>query len=134
MFTRPWTDSYDLILRADTEMVEGVCESDQSHWVGTLTDTTKDAVKIDEAVLARHVGTYSGLWLQNMRTVRVTLIDGVLHSNGVIGEPVLLVPQSESVFFSTDGYSDRFGGDIDGKSAFVVETHVSSDWKYTRQP
>jgi hypothetical protein len=134
MFTRPWTDSYDLILRADTEMVEGVCETDQSHWVGTLADTTKDAVRLDAAVLARYVGTYSGRWGQRIRTVRITLVDGVLHSNGVIGEPVQLVPQSERFFFSSDGYSYEFGGDIDGKAAFVVERHVSGDWKYMRQP
>lgn len=134
MFTRPWTGAYDLVLRPDTEIVEGVCESDQSHWVGSLADTTKNATSVEPAVLARHVGTYSGLWGQNVRTVRITLVDGVLYSNGTAGERVRLVPQSEAFFFSSDGYSYEFGGDADGKSEFVVERHISGDWKYIRQP
>jgi hypothetical protein len=133
-FTQPWNGSFELRLVPDTELVEGVCESDQSHWVGTLADAAKEAVSVAPAVLARHIGVYSGPWGQSTRTLRVRLVDGVRYSNGTGGETVRLVPQSETFFLTTDGYSLEFGGDRNGNSEFVVERHVSGDWKYARQP
>jgi len=133
LFTQPWNGSYELRLLPDTEVVEAVCESDQSHWTGTVADTTKKAVSVAPAVLARHVGVYSGRWGTGTRTVRVTLVDGVLYGNGTAGEKVRLVPQSETFFLTSDGYSLEFGGDRHGSSEFVVERHVSGDWKYMRQ-
>ena len=130
MYTRPWSYSFDLQLQADTEMVEGVCESDQNHWTGRSSDAARTQVALAPAVLAKYVGVYSGLWGTQPRTVTVKLVDGVLRLNGIIGE-VKLLPQSESTFKSTEGYDYRFGGN--GDTQYVIETHVSGDWKYDKQ-
>ena len=133
VFTTPQTISYPLEFRPDTEMIEAVCESHQEFWTGTMSDNEKEAVTVSPAVLAKYVGVYSGLWGTAPRTVRVTLTDGALHVNGLIGEQVRLIPHSDTFFMSTDGLTYTFGGDSSAIS-HVVERHVSGDWKYTRQP
>jgi hypothetical protein len=92
------------------------------------------AVTVAPAILARYVAVYSGLWGPTaVRTVRVTLADGALYVNGLLGEPVRLIPHSDTFFMSTDGLTYTFGGD--GTSiSYVIERHVSGDWKYDRQP
>jgi hypothetical protein len=80
-----------------------------------------------------YVGVYSGMWVTRPRTVRVTLTDGILYVNGLLGEKVRLVPHSDTFFLASDGLSYNFGVDR-GTVTHVVERHVSGDWKYTRQP
>ena len=82
--------------------------------------------------LARYVGVYSGLWGTLPRTVRVELEGGVLYANGVVNERVRLIPTSEWTFAGTDGLSSEF--DPSGNpAAFMIERHVSGDYRYTRQ-
>jgi len=79
------------------------------------------------------VGVYSGLWGERLRTVRIQLENGTLYSNGLLGERVRLIPHSATTFMGTDGYSFDF--DPNGNpAAFMVERHVSGDWRYMRQP
>ena len=54
-------------------------------------------------------------------------------TSGLVGEPVLLVLQSDTFFMVSDGLTFEFGGD-GGAVTYLVERHVSGDWKYTRQP
>jgi hypothetical protein len=83
--------------------------------------------------LAKYVGVYRGLWGTILRTVRVELEGDTLYVNGLLGEKVRLIPHSETRFAGTDGYSFDF--DPEGSpAAFIVERHVSGDWKYMRQP
>jgi hypothetical protein len=132
-FAKPWTVTYELEFHPDTEMVEGVCESQQSHWVGRLSDVERGAVTVPPATLAKYVGVYSGLWVTRPRTVRIQLEGGTLYSNGVLEEKVRLIPHSEAIFMGTDGLTYEF--DPDGNpAAFMVERHVSGDWRYARQP
>jgi len=102
-FDKSWTMSYELQFRPDTEIIEAVCEHDSSRWVGRVSDANSGAVAVPEQELARYVGVYSGLWGQNARTVRIRLEEGALYVNGVLGEKVRLIPQSESVFMGTNG-------------------------------
>jgi hypothetical protein len=132
-FTAPQTVSYPLEFRPDTEMIEAVCESHQEHWVGTLSDNDVGAVTVAPAILAKYVAVYSGMWGTVLRTVHVTLADDSLYVNGLVGEPVRLIPHSDTFFMSTDGLTYTFGGDGTTIS-YVVERHVSGDWKYERQP
>jgi hypothetical protein len=132
-FAKPWTVTYDLAFQPDTEMVEGVCESDQSHWTGRLSDAEHGAITVPPITLAKYVGVYSGLWITRPRTVRIQLEDGTLYANGILEEKVRLIPRSEAFFMGTDGLSYEF--DPDGNpAAFMVERHVSGDWRYARQP
>ena len=79
------------------------------------------------------MGVYSGLWGTRPRTVRIRLEGGTLYANGILDEPVRLIPQSDASFAGTDGLSYDF--DPEGHpAAFMVERHVSGDWRYARQP
>ena len=131
-FAKPWTMTYTLYFQADTEMIESVCE-ERSRWIGHLSDVEQSAVTVAPQTLAKYVGVYSGLWITRPRTVRVQLEGGTLYVNGLLGDKVRLIPHSATSFSGTDGLSFDF--DPDGTpAAFVVERHVSGDWKYTRQP
>jgi hypothetical protein len=131
-FDKSWSTAYSLSLQPDTEMVEGVCE-DRTRWIGRLSDAEKTAVVVSPATLARYVGVYSGLWGTLPRTVRVELDGGVLYANGIVNEKVRLIPTSEWSFAGTDGLSFEF--DPSGNpAAFMVERHVSGDYRYLRQP
>ncbi len=98
VLTTPRTTSYTMTFQPDTEMIEGVCESDQEHWVGRLSDVERTAVTVPPALLATYVGTYSGMWGPVPRTVRVTLTDGTLYASGLLGEPVRLDPPIRHFF------------------------------------
>jgi hypothetical protein len=131
-FAKSWTVMYDLQFQPDSEMVEGVCE-DKTRWIGRLSEAERGAVTVPPQILAKYVGVYSGLWLERLRTVRIQLEGGTLYSNGLLGERVRLIPHSDTSFMGTDGYSFDF--DPQGNpAAFMVERHVSGDWKYLRQP
>src|SRR5215472_7530110 len=131
-FDKSWTMSYELQFRPDTEIIEAVCEHDSSRWVGRVSDADSGAVAVPEQTLVRYTGVYSGLWGQTPRTVRIRLEEGALTVNGVLGEKVRLVPQSESLFMGTNGLWYLF--DANGtSSAYVIEQHVSGDWRYARQ-
>ena len=132
-FAKPWTVTQHLQFGADTDMVEAVCEGDQSHWVGRLSDVDRDAVTVPPMTLAKYVGVYGGLWGTRPRTVRIQLEGGTLYANGVAEEKVRLVAHSETFFMATNGLSYDF--DPEGSAAaFMVERHVSGDWRFTRQP
>ena len=129
-FANPWTMTYTLEFQADTEMIESVCE-ERSRWIGRLSDVEQSAVTVSPQTLAKYVGVYSGLWVTRPRTVRIQLEGGTLYANGLLGEKVRLIPHSETSFSGTDGLSFDF--DPDGNpAAFMVERHVSGDWKYKR--
>jgi hypothetical protein len=131
-FDKSWTVMYDLEFQPDTEMIEGVCE-DRTRWIGRLSDVERSAVTVSPRTLEKYIGVYSGLWVTRPRTVRIQLEDGVLYANGVLGEKVRLIPASETSFHGTDGLTFDF--DPDGNPAtFMVERHVSGDWRYMRQP
>jgi len=131
-FANPWTMTYTLEFQPDTEMIESVCE-ERSRWIGRLSDVEQSAVTVSPQTLAKYVGVYSGLWVTRPRTVRIQLEGGTLYANGLLGEKVRLIPHSETSFSGTDGLSFDF--DPDGNpAAFMVERHVSGDWRYTRQP
>ena len=131
-FAKPWTVTYDLGFQPDTEMVEGVCE-DKSRFVGRLSDAEHGAVTVPALTLAKYVGVYSGLWVTRPRTVQIRLEDGTLYANGILGEKVRLIPHSDTSFMGTDGLSFDFDP-AGNPAAFMVERHVSGDWRYTRQP
>jgi hypothetical protein len=63
--------------------------------------------------------------------VGIRLEAGALHLNGVFGEDVRLVPHSDSYFIGTNGLTYDFDTAA-SPAAFIVERHVSGDWKYSR--
>ena len=131
-FAKSWTMTYELAFQPDTEMVEAVCE-DRTHWIGHLSEVEREAVTVSPTTLAKYVGVYSGLWITRPRTVQIVLEGGTLYATGLVGDRIRLIPHSETSFAGSDGLSFDF--DPQGNpAAFMVERHVSGDWKYTRQP
>ena len=60
-YNRPWTGKTEWRYFADTDLLEYVCaenEKDSVHLVGTLSDDTKNAVKVAPEILSKYVGTY----------------------------------------------------------------------------
>ena len=131
-FARTWTTTYEMAFQPDTEMLESVCEK-RGDWAGRLSDVERDAVAVLPATLEKYPGVYRGLWGTRPRTVRIRLEGGTLYANGVLDEPVRLIPQSEALFAGTDGLFYLFDPDSN-PAAFLLERHVSEDWRYTRQP
>lgn len=130
-FAGSWTTTYDLQLRPDTEIIEAVCE-DRSRFIGRLSDAEEGVVVVPASTLTKYVGVYSGLWIQTPRTVRIRLEGDSLHLNGVLGEDVRLIPHSETFFMGTNGLTYDFETSTN-PAGYVVERHVSGDWKFLRQ-
>jgi hypothetical protein len=60
-YEKPWPAKTDWRYFADTDLLEYVCaenEKDSVHLVGTLSDETKNAVKVGPEILSKYVGTY----------------------------------------------------------------------------
>jgi hypothetical protein len=125
---------------ADDEMLELVCneasEGGTKHWVGDKTsDARTTAVEIAPEILAKYVGTYQGIWLDNPTTVEVTLEDGGLFVRRNRGEKSELVAQSETTFVCTTcqwGQPYIFTRHGDGMASEVREVQVSGAWIFKR--
>ena len=133
-YAKPLRLVVNMEIAADTEMLERVCETGSDHWVGRASDALTSAVNVAPDVLAAYVGVYSGFWAARPRKVEVALSGG--HLVAIIDDdpqPVRLVPQSDTLFVSSDGLGYRFvrhGGD---PVTHVVEIHVSGDYHYERR-
>ena len=138
-FTTPLHQSIKMTFASDTSLLEAACENPhgQQHWVGTVSDSQRAAVKVTPDILAKYVGVYKGLWFATPRTVRVTLVDGALFAQ-VDNRPALvpLVAQSETLFegAGAGGLGYLFVRDPQGLATAVIEQHVSGSYTYPRQP
>ena len=145
-FTKPWGFTVNMELAADTDMLETVCERSSEDWEGNLSDAADQAVSVPLEVLARYVGTYTGIYGGNERTYEVSLSDGqlfatiiVAHRGVGLGAPGLdekaprpLVPRSETLFEGL-GLGYRFIVNDEGVATDLMLIHVSGDYQYSRQ-
>ncbi|MBI3047970.1 MAG: hypothetical protein HYY76_06625, partial [Acidobacteria bacterium] len=74
----------------------------------------------------RYVGTFSGIYQGEPRSVRFSVRDGRLFAGA---EP--LVAQSETLFVSGLGY--KFEVDDKGVATHVTEIHISGGYRYARE-
>src|SRR5262245_2365410 len=134
-YTAPLHLVASMVLAADTELLEAVCENphSQQHWIGKVSDAQKTAVSVAPEILSKYVGSYSGLWGRTPRTVRITHVDGVLFAEIDRRSPVPLTAQSENLFVSPGGLGYLFPRDGQGMAAHVTEQHVSGAYVYPRQ-
>jgi hypothetical protein len=131
-YTKPLNLVVNMQLAADTEMLETVCETSSDHW-GTPSEPTS-AVSVAPDVLARYLGTYSGIWGGRPRTVVVSMSAGELFATiDDAMQPIPLVALSETLFESSEGLSYRFVGEGSGPATAVEEIHVSGDYKFERR-
>jgi hypothetical protein len=128
--TRPLTLSIAMNFRADTDMLENVCNEnnnpDRVHLVGT----EPKPVELTQAVLAKYVGTYEYRdGSQNVlsfmgRTQKVSLVNGRLYLNAFP-----LIPQSERTFESS-GAGAEFVVDAKGTVTQLILTQTEGDAVY----
>jgi len=127
--TKPLSLSLAVNYRADTEMLENVCNEsswDKAHMVGTA----NTSVELSSAVLAKYAGRYG--FLEGSRTVagfmgmtqNVTLANGQLFLNALP-----LIPISETQFEST-GAAAEFLLDANGTVRRLVLSQTEGDAIY----
>ena len=127
--TKPLSLSLAVNYRADTDMLENVCNEsnrDKVHMVGTA----KTGVQLSSSVLAKYAGRYG--FREGSRTVagfmgmtqNVTLINGQLYLNALP-----LIPQSETKFDST-GAAAEFFLDANGTVTRLVLSQTEGDAIY----
>lgn len=130
--TKPLTLSLAVNYRADTDMLENVCNEnnrDKVHMVGTAST----GVPLSSAVLAKYTGRYG--FREGSRTVagfmgmnqNVTLVNGQLYLNALP-----LIPQSETKFESTGAVAEFFL-DANGIVTRLVLSQTEGDATYDPQ-
>jgi len=145
-FSQPWGHAVNMVLAADTDMLEEVCEHGSENWEGRLSDASREAVTVPAEVLARYVGVYTGIYGGGERTYQVSLSDGQLMATIVgaysavgLGSAGLdegasrqLVPRSATQFEGL-GLGYRFVVDDEGMATDLIVTHVSGNYRYSRR-
>jgi hypothetical protein len=141
-FTKSWGFQANMTLKADTEMLEAICEYSSDNW--TVTKDTPVSVPPD--VLARYVGAYSGIYGGRKRTIDVSLsggqlmvkIVGAADIEGGLGtaglDPELaqpLVARSQTLF-EAFGLGFEFIVNDKGVATDLVEIHISGPYKFPR--
>jgi hypothetical protein len=140
-FDTPLRATIALEYAADDEMLELVCneatEGGTKHWVGDkAADAQATAVSVAPEILAKYVGKYRGIWLDNPTTVDVTLEGGTtlfLSRNG--GAKNALLAQSQTTFVCSTcqwGQPYVFTRNGDGMATEVKEVQVSGAWVFKR--
>src|SRR5688500_1844899 len=104
MYAAPWTAKIEAQFAADTELLEYVCNENQTfheHWVGTRADAQRSEVAIPADVLAKYAGTYTErppFWqgAAVARVFEIRFADGALFLG-----PTRLSGQTETVFINS---------------------------------
>lgn len=144
-FTQPVQATIDIEFRADTELLEIVCnesETGRQHYSGTMDQAEKQLVEIPLATLQNYVGTYRGVWLGNPITTEFFIENGELvllrtprysdTGGNTDTARYKLVPQSQNAFDCSCGLGFVFHTDASGKATEVDEVHVSGPWPFAR--
>jgi hypothetical protein len=135
MYAAPWTAKIEAELAADTEMLEYVCNENQTfheHWVGTRSDDQRSETKLSPEKLARYAGTYTEVkphWQDApvARVFEIRLTDGALFLGAT-----RLMPQSETTFINS-GLAIEFVLDGQGVPTHLFDKHVSGDYRFDRR-
>jgi hypothetical protein len=139
-FDAPLKQVVNLEYAADDEMLELVCnestEGGTKHWVGDkVSDARRTAVEVAPATLAKYVGRYEGIWLDNPTAVEVTLDGNALWLSRNRGEKRELIPQSETTFVCPTcqwGQPYVFTREGDAMASEIREVQVSGAWIFKR--
>jgi hypothetical protein len=139
-YARPWTVKLTAELRADTELLEYVCNESPSrreHYIGKASDDQKLNVQVAPSVLAKYAGTYQELdnWgpAPHPRVITITTSDGALYAELSGRGKTRLIAQSDTMFSGFFGLGIRFALDSEGAVTHLLEMHVSGDYRFTRR-
>ena len=122
---------------ADEVMLETVCSEayggEEGGWSSQVMERDETAVEVASEVLAKYVGTYSGMYLRHFITIEVMLEDGELFFQKNNGASRRLIPQSETSFLEGGGgFGYIFTVEGDGMVTEISEVHVSGAWAFSR--
>ena len=139
-FDEPLRTVVEMVYAADDVILEIVCdeatEGGVKHWVGDkLSDARASAIELETDILNNYVGTYEGIWLEYLTTVKVTLEGDALFLSRNGEEKAELIPQSDNSFIcATCTWSQPyiFNNDGDGMAMSVQEVQVSGRWIFDR--
>jgi hypothetical protein len=127
VFNKPFTIKTKRLLQADTELLEDVCENEQSR-ARFVIDTS---VKVSPAIIATYAGTYE---LAPGREVVITATDDLLYVRGLNEPKVPLIPTSETKFMSTTTPAGfEFVKDAQGKVTHVIVRGNAPEQKAVRK-
>jgi hypothetical protein len=130
----PWTVPLKLVLNADTEQLEYVCnenERDREHLVGKTTD--EKSVPVAPQILARYAGTYEFIEPTSKRVFTLTFSldkDHLVFSG--LGPTVPLISASETEFSGSD-LTIKFESNGAAAPAYALIETVEGDFKATRK-
>lgn len=138
IYSKPWTIKLDMQYAPDTELIEFVCSETKiygEHLVGKASEEKAKEVTVDPKILAKYVGHYKELDVWNgepvLRTIEVTTADGKLYA-AVVGKPKYqLTAQSENMFTGFGAWGISFVFDDKGGLKYLMERHVSGDYRFT---
>ena len=138
IYAKPWTIKLDLRFTPDTELIEFVCLETKvygEHLVGKASDLKKAEPTIDPKILAKYAGNYKELdvWQNEpvLRTIEVTTAGGKLFAAVVGKQKYQLTAVSESTFTGFGTWGIRFVMDEKGDVKYLMEMHVSGDYRFT---
>jgi hypothetical protein len=143
-FHGPVHASIDMEFVADSELLETVCNEaskGRTHWGGEISEAEDNVVEVDEAMLAKYVGTYQGVWLGNLITAEFTLEDGALflkrtppysETGYTEAGKSRLIAQSDNAFECSCGLGFVFETEGEEMASEVAEVHVSGAWTFER--
>jgi hypothetical protein len=134
LYTEPWKATIEAELAADTELLEYVCTENNTfheHWVGTRSDAARSEVAVGAEVLAKYAGTYTErppFWQEAAvaRVFEIKLTDGALSLG-----PTRLIPLSETIF-DNSGLAIEFVMNDQGVATYLLDKHVSGDYRFDR--
>ena len=140
VYARPWTVALNAALAADTELLEDVCNEDNSHrqhYVGKASDEKKTEAKVALETLAKYAGTYQeqDQWGQgpHPRIIEITVADGKLFAELKGKGKTQLVAQSDTHFSGFFNWQIDFVTDSQGVPTYLNEVHVSGNYRYRRE-
>jgi hypothetical protein len=127
--TKPLTVSLTVNYRADTDMLESVC-NENNRDVVRLVGTAGTGASVSSVILEKYTGRYA--FREGSRTVagfmgmnqNVSLVDGRLYLNAIP-----LVPVSDTMFESTGAIAEFFV-DSSGKVTHLVLRQTEGDATY----
>jgi hypothetical protein len=140
VYARPWTVALSAQLAADTELLEAVCNEDNTgreHYIGKASDEKNRAVKVAPEILQKYVGTYQELdnWGvgPHPRMIEITVSDDAVFAELKGRGKVQLVAQSETNFSGFFGLGIQFVNDSQGVPTHLNEMHVSGNYRFMRK-
>jgi hypothetical protein len=137
-YEKPWNTKTEMQYTADTDLLEYVCaenEKDNVHLVGTLSDQTKNAVKLAPEVLSKYVGTYEREALKGVPPMeyRIELEeDGLtLSAPGASKSPMAAL--SETIFITSFGLRFEFDKNDKGNATYLIIRSAQGDLRADRK-